>query len=535
MRDWYMAAYVADVWKLHPRLTFSYGLRWEPDIPENLTLGQVASYIEDNRVARIQSTSFQRAPLGFTFPGDPGFPGIKGRYTNWWTFAPRAGFGWDVNGDGRTSVRASGGIAYEYPNAQFHLWTSISQPWGGQVNLGSGGSFDDPYANFPGGNPFPAQYGPQTPFVASGGWTTLKYDMKPAQIQSWNLSIQRQLSTDFLVSASYIGSHTIHMLGAEPLNPATYIPGNGDANGNCFLNGQAVFFTVRPGTPCSTTARNNGSHNTFLNVNLRRRLSLSDFDRTGQFVGALANVTSDGNAGYNGLLLSVRKRATQGVTVDANYTWSHCIAPEQDDANGGTGLSSTSTYTIPGDRDRTRGNCGSDRRHALNLTGVVATPTFANNAVRMIASNWRVSTIYRRASGEPLTVSSSVSDLARNGTVTGGQPAVYNGADPYLDRSGRPRTVWFNAAAFSNPAVGTFGNLGKSNLRGPSSWAFDMALSRTFQLNESRRVEVRAEAYNVTNSFRPGNPSTNRGSSQFGQILNAESPRILQFAAKFVF
>ena len=69
------------------------------------------------------------APLGFYYPGDPGYPGKRGREMNWGVFAPRFGFAWDAKGDGKTSVRGSVGIAYDYLNIQAHLWTSISPPF----------------------------------------------------------------------------------------------------------------------------------------------------------------------------------------------------------------------------------------------------------------------------------------------------------------------------------------------------------------------------------------------------------------------
>ena len=73
------------------------------------------------------------------------------------------------------------------------------------------------------------------------------------------------------------------------------------------------------------------------------------------------------------------------------------------------------------------------------------------------------------------------------------------------------------------------------NMRGPKTWAFDRALSRTFNFREMQRVEIRAEAFNVTNSFRPGNPNTTISSNTFGQIRTALDPKILQFALKYVF
>jgi len=268
VRMWYMAAYFADTWKVSQRLTLNYGMRWEPDNGEVLTLGRIQNYSEERRIARIRSKVFTKAPYGFYYVGDEGFPGKRGRNLNWFTFAPRFGFAMDVNGDGKMSIRGSGGIAYEKPNAQFHLWTSIAPPWGANVNL-TDVQFDDPWANFPGGNPFPVSFGTDSPFVANGEITAVPWDLiKPSQVQNWNLSIQRQLGSDFLISASYLGSHTIHMIDTVPLNPAIYIPGQ------C-VAGQ--YGLTAPG-PCSTTT----------NTNFRRRLSLTD-PETGALVSNLAN------------------------------------------------------------------------------------------------------------------------------------------------------------------------------------------------------------------------------------------------------
>ena len=84
-------------------------------------------------------------------------------------------------------------------------------------------------------------------------------------------------------------------------------------------------------------------------------------------------------------------------------------------------------------------------------------------------------------------------------------------------------------------SVGTFGNMKPRFVLGPKTWSFDLALSRGFVVKETQRVEFRVEAYNLTNSFRPGIPNTAINNQLFGVIRTAFSPRILQFAAKYSF
>ena len=547
MRKWYMAAYVADSWKVNQRWTLNYGLRWEPDLAETLTLGYVTKYSEQARAAGTRSSVFLKAPLGFSFPGDPGFPGKRGRDRNWWEFAPRFGFAWDVRGDGKTSVRASTGIGYDYPNAQYHLWTSIVPPWGSSTSIVNP-IFDDPWSTpasgFSGNNPFPIQFGPNTPFVAFGNYTAMN-NIKPAQLQSWNLSIQRQFGNDWLVSGSYVGNHLIHMLGSEQLNPAIYVPGSADANGNCFY--QSYSFKPAPNTNnvCSSPG----------NTNQRRILSNIDLQNTGQYVGNLVQIQSGGKSSYNGMLLEVRKRAGKGVTLAGNYTWGHCIAPFQSNEAGDTGANPSIPNPYLGNRDGGRGNCLSDRRQLFNFTPVLEMPNFQKPLLRHIASGWRLSTIYSYRSGEFVNVTAAGgNDFARNGTNAGNQLAQYAGGDRVGDHSGRPNTFWFGKACvppspvtpdcvFTTPALGSLGNSGTRTVAAPGHFDFNMALVRTFRLKESQRFEFRWEVYNVPNSFRPilaapgGTPSvsTEITNPLFGQLRVSDDPRIMQFALKYLF
>ena len=107
--------------------------------------------------------------------------------------------------------------------------------------------------------------------------------------------------------------------------------------------------------------------------------------------------------------------------------------------------------------------------------------------------------------------------------------------NPYGDKSSRPQTAFLNPAAFAQPALGTLGNVGRNSVQGVNTWQLDAALSRVFEIREAQRLEFRAEAFNLTNSFRPNNPVSALNNATFGQIRTARDPRILQFALKYVF
>ena len=521
-RHQYLGVYAQDTWKIKPRLTLTYGLRWEPFFGSSLPLGHVDHFDATAFANNVHSTAFPNAPAGLLFPGDAGFSGTGNRGYNiqWKDFAPRVGMVWDPKGDGKMSVRASWGMFYDLSHMLFDYEFSQTPPWSPSVSLTGGASangwtvpFANPWLNYPGGNPFP-QPPPSasTAFPTGANYATEPLNLKVNYIEQWNLSIQRQIGSSWLASLSYLGNNGIHMWTGQDLNPSVFL-------GN---TATCTYGTITI-TSCNSTA----------STTARRILNLQNPSQ-GKYYGPLWNLDDGGTSSYNALLASVQHRLANNFTVLGNYTWSHCISDLI------TTELHSSEYTNPNNRRFDRGNCSPiDLRQIFNLSVVAQTPRFSNRALRMAGSNWKVGAIVNIQSGQALTVTTGV-DNALNSLT--GQRANLIASSPYC--AVKSPTCWLNPAAFASPTNGTFGNMTIGEIRGPGTFTLDMSLSRLFKITERQQIEIRAEAFNVPNHFRPG--STPSGSSlmmlqavtngsNFGQIQIAADPRIMQFAIKYQF
>jgi len=232
-----------------------------------------------------------------------------------------------------------------------------------------------------------------------------------------------------------------------------------------------------------------------------------------------------GTRSYHALLLSVQRRRSKGVTIQANYTWSHCI-------DDGINLTLLANQKAPNRRSFDRGNCELDRRHNFNLSTVYDTPQFSNRTLRVLGTGWQISSIVRLLSGSYQSVTSGL-DNALDGT--GSQRPNQVLASPYAPDKNTNFNLWLNPVAFAQPATGTYGNVGWKSILAPGSIRIDMGLTRKFQVREKQSVEFRAEAFNLPNHLNPGLPMLNLSNSTFGRILSAGDPRIMQLALKFVF
>jgi hypothetical protein len=263
-------------------------------------------------------------------------------------------------------------------------------------------------------------------------------------------------------------------------------------------------------------------------LNSRRALVLQN-PTEGRLYGSVSEQDDGGTSNYHGLLVSVQRRRARGLTVQANYTWSHCIG---DLGNTSLGVAGTN-YMIPFDRHSSRGNCASaDRRHLFNLSTVYETPKFSSTLVRMLGSGWQISGIVRFQTGNFLSVTSGL-DQALTGAPA--QRANQILADPY--QPDRSLSLWLNPKAFAQPGLGTYGNLGIANIQGPSRFQLDMGIVRNFKLWESHTLQFRWEAFNFFNRANFNQPAVvvNVGSPAFGSITSAGRAREMQFGLKLEF
>jgi hypothetical protein len=470
----------------------------------NVQNGSISIFDMDNFRNVVKSTVFRNAPAGLIYPGDAGFPDSKsGMNTQWWNLSPRAGIAWDAHGDGRLAIRSSYGLAYDFPSSQHHYINASAAPFANRLRV-EGVSFDVPYQNNPGGNPFPIPApSVDVPFPAFGAFGTIDPDINSPRVQTWNVTIEQQIGQSWQASASYLGSHMDRLWNQVALNPGLFL-----GLGPCTIQGVSY--------PSCTVAGNLD----------QRRVLYQENPAEARYLGPVDRHTDVGTQDYRGLKLSFRRRAATGVTLAGNYTISHC--------EGNTTPSGfpqiSAGYLKPDDPDFDRGNCFQNRTHVANFTVGAETPEFTNRALRVIASDWRVSGLIGARSGSWLTVTTA-RDIAGSGIS--GQRLNQVLGDPY---GAKTISNYLNPAAFAYPAAGTLGDHVINSIEGPGFRTVDVALSRLIPLGATQNLELRMEAFNLLNTFNLGAPITNYDVGNFGQINTMSGdPRIIQLAVKYAF
>lgn len=232
-----------------------------------------------------------------------------------------------------------------------------------------------------------------------------------------------------------------------------------------------------------------------------------------------------GTSTYDALLISVQHRSANGLFVAGNWTLSKCLSDVVNYEPSVAGIE----LVKPGDPEYDRGSCGAtDQRHVVNLSTVYQVPGVSDGLVRLLTSDWQLSSIVSARSGTHFSATTGV-DIALNGQANQRPNQVTD--DVYIKEGYR----WLNPAAFSNPASGEFGDLENNSLVGPGRFNIDVGLTRSFRMGAARQVQFRAEVFNVLNRVHLNNPVSALNSPNFGFITSAGDPRIIQLALKYMF
>ncbi|MBI4874736.1 MAG: TonB-dependent receptor [Acidobacteria bacterium] len=476
--------YLQDDWRVHPRLTLNLGLRYELNMPLVSTTDELATF----RFGQ-QSTVIPAAPRGQVFHGDKGIPRgmIKTDKNN---FAPRIGVAFDPTGRGKMAIRAGYGVFYAigFANITSNLQ---GQPFLIDVTAFGTPNLVNPWANVPGGSPFPYKLDPSNPRF-SLPLTANYFDENAVSpyVQQYSLTVERQLTSTLTAQAAYVGNTSRKLLFQRDANAPIFGPG--------------------------ATAGN---------VNQRRPYLPASFAQ-------VAHVLSGSNANYNSLQVTVRQRLARGFTINGNYTWSKSMDEISDDIFNPTAVAVVDSN----DRKRERALSGFNPARVLVVSYLWELPAVGKWSWfgKQVLSGWQMSGITRLESGTPMTVTAG-SDRNLDGNAN--DRADLNG-DP-IPGGGRSRDEWllryFNTAAFALPALGTAGTSGRSILLGPGSQTWNLSAFKNFVPFESHRLQFRAELFSAFNHTNFGNPNTALNSSNFGRILGAGGARVVQFGLKYGF
>jgi hypothetical protein len=546
--NWSTGLFAQDNFRIFPRLTLNLGVRWDIQTPPTDPQNRGTSF----QVGE-QSTAVPAAPQGALFNGDPGVTrGIVP--VRWHHVSPRIGFAWDPFGDGKTSIRAGAGVFYgsvsgnEWntvtnfePSAVRFTFTNVTQQvtGSGLTAVPQGATLSCPYNKLVAKNASGTPLGP-TVICAAGSGTgvsgTDPFPFVPPQFLTpggpffgfsknfqwpysyqFNLSVQRQITSNFTVSAAYVGNLTHDLPFAQDINA----PATGALAPACATSAGANIVNRRPidNTGVATCAG------------------------PGSPFGTVLLAQSNQTASYNGLQATAQLRVTHGVMLYGFYTFSHTFDSVQLDNN----------TTQGGAQDMTnlgleRGPADFDLHHQFVTALVWRLNYYHGNHLfaREVANGWTISPIINIHSGFPFTVLDG-KDANLTGNSAAERAELVPGQNPVL--SNRTAAEWFDTAAFSQNAsvngISINGNSGRNMLRGPTFKDVDLAISRDFVFKEHLNLQLRADAYNVFNLVSLSTPAGNSITccstpsstppGTFGSILTANPMRQLQLGLRLTF
>src|SRR6266567_1067501 len=493
MSGWYYAAFLQDTYRLTPHITLNVGLRYDLQLSPVESTNLTATFVPGT-----QSTKVPSAPLGMLFPGDPGVPrGIAD--TRWHHVSPRVGIAWDPFGDGKTAIRAAGGVFYGSVSGNEWNQPANAQPFAIRQTFNSITSFSNVYGNkasFPNGDPFPYHYDPSSPrFLTDASIETISEDYQWPLVYQLNAAVQRQLPHNVSATVAYVGTLSHHLPFMIDRNYAPYAPGASTS--------QASIDARRP-------------------YNNNRTL--------GQVTYGESNET----ASYHSLQISASRPLTHNLMLNGFYVFSHSFQSVNESAIG------QATAQDFDNLWEERGPTDNDRRHVASISGMWNINFYkgSNLLMKQVVNGWTISPIVSLQSGAPfsITTGSNKNFDSANDSRPDLVPGVKAFLDPHRSRSA-VAAAWFNTAAFTANGPGVTGGIGpggadgnapRDYLRGPGYRDIDLGLLRDFHIGDRWMFQLRGEATNAFNFVSLNNPTANLSSGNDGKISSAASPRLIQ-------
>lgn len=498
---WQPGFYGQDLFRLKPNISLTLGLRWDPNIPPQITAGRGATFVPGQ-----QSTMYPNAPLGLVFPGDKGIGGglMRTTYGYW---EPRVGIAFQPRSLPKTSFHAGFGL-FTQPliySTYNHIVDNapFAPTFTPQGTSTTPLNFNDPWSTFSGTggkSPFPpfasATYKPDSSATFATGISipaTFSPDFKLGVTQSWNLSVEQEVGANTVLRLAYVGNETYHQSVIVDQNPGIFF-GSGNAN--------------------------NGNRSTY--------------PALGQILADL----SPGTASYNSMQATVERRLSHGLQFQSNLTWSKAI----DDTSSSNISFGNNAIGDPFNLRWSRGP--SSQNFPINWISnfVYTSPSMHGHGqlVEQLLGSWEVSGIYTWISGAGITIGAGA-----NGSNNSFADQYQDRADSVTGQSLQvkqgSRSHWlnhyFNTAAFTANAPGTFGDSGKSIFRGPHTTYGDAGIDKNWKVTERFGLQFRWEMFNVFNHPSFANPGSTLTWGNFGVITGtgSEPPRVMQTALKFSF
>ncbi|MFZ0313228.1 MAG: carboxypeptidase regulatory-like domain-containing protein [Candidatus Korobacteraceae bacterium] len=540
-RNKYLGMFAQDSWRARSNLTLTYGLRWDRIEPWYEKNNEISSF-----VAGQTSQVFPGAPAGIVFPTDPGVPRTLAPPGNL-DFAPRIGLAYSPNasadtflgkllgGPGETSIRAGYGMYYEAIEALTLGILAGNAPFGITYTSPAPPLFATPFTTASTGQflgqPFPValatgsassskpnaniNWSQFEPIAGIPGYATTN---RIPYVEEYMLSIERQLGPNTVLSAAYVGNQghrLLVMIEANPGNPAL-----------CLSLSQPS--QVAPGSPtCGPFGENNVYTTASGQVINGTRGPLGP-----SFASDTSQATI-GKSNYNSLQVSLRHTSGR-LEFAAGYTYGKSM---DDSSNLGEEVN-------PIDPALSYAPSSFDIRHNFVVSYVYQLPLERLfRATNRWTQGWQFSGITHFSTGFPVTLL-SYGDNSLLGTEPNGinnfsiDLPDYTGGPLNINHNPRNGQPYFNTSLFTENALGTPGNVPRRFFYGPGLDNYDMAIAKNIPVSESKSLQLRLEAFNVFNHaqfFGSQSVGGNIDTATFGQVVNADPPRLVQLGAKFFF